>query len=216
MSAFTLSGMISPFQSHAKRPPQNPRNRTQRMGHSPQARPGQPIFLDDGSMLLLREIAPGDVQALIRAFTRMTPEQVRSRVFHALRELPEPVARQMCDVDPERVVALVATDPDGGEIRAEARIHLDPMTECAELALAIDPAYTGKGLGTILIEHLIEEAKSRHVREIWGDTLADNSAMLSLTRRLGFTHHTAHDDASLVRISLVFEADSAHGSAVNR
>ena len=166
-------------------------------------------------MLLLREINPDDVQALIRAFKRMTPEQVRSRVFHALRDLPEPVARHLCDVDAERVFALVATDPDGSEIRAEARIHLDPMTECAELALAIDPAHTGKGLGKILIEHLVREARRRNVREIWGDTLADNSAMLGLTRRLGFTHRSAHDDASLVRLSLLLNPDTAHVGEVD-
>ncbi|HET9033684.1 MAG TPA: GNAT family N-acetyltransferase [Dokdonella sp.] len=161
-----------------------------------------PIFLKDGAMLLLRPIHVEDVDALIRAFNRMTPAQVRARVFHALNELPEPVARSMCRVDPDETVALVATDPDGAEIRGEARVHFDPVTESAELALAIDPEYTGRGLGRILVEHLIAACRKRDIREIWGDTQADNVAMLALTRRLGFSLRREHDEASLVHFRL--------------
>lgn len=160
-----------------------------------------PVFLDDGAMLWLRPIARGDVDALMRAFKRMTPEQVRARVFHALRELPLPVARTMCRDDPDGL-ALVATDPDGVEIRGEARVHFDPVTESAELAIAIDPDYTGRGLGQILVTRLIRASRRKGVREIWGDTQSGNTAMLLLTSRLGFKHRRERDDASLVRFSL--------------
>ena len=163
---------------------------------------GAPVFLDDGAMLLLRPIGPGDVHALMRAFKRMTPEQVRARVFHALSELTEPVAGAMCRLNADKGIALIVTDPDGAEIRGEARIHFDTTTDSAELAIAIDPDYTGRGLGRILVEHLITAGRRRGIREIWGDTQAGNSAMLALTSRLGFSHHRKHDDASLVRFSL--------------
>ncbi len=164
--------------------------------------PGTPIFLNDGAMLLLRPIDRGDVDALMRAFKRMTPEQVRARVFHALSELPEPVARAMCRMDADDGVALVATDPDGIEIRAEARVHFDPITESAELAIAVDPDYVGRGLGRILVERLISASRRMGIREIWGDTQADNAAMIALVSRLGFDHRRERDEASLVRFSL--------------
>ena len=166
------------------------------------AQADDPIFLDDGAMLLLRPIHRDDVDALIRAFKRMTPEQVRARVFHALSELPEPVARAMCRVEADQGVALVATDPDGGEIRAEARVLFDAVTESAELAIAIDPDYTGRGFGRILVEQLIAASRRHGIQEIWGDTQANNRAMLALTHRLGFTHHRERDDATLVRFNL--------------
>jgi ribosomal protein S18 acetylase RimI-like enzyme len=174
---------------------------------------GEPMFLDDGSMLLLRPIGESDVDALIRAFKRMTPEQVRARVFHALSELPEPIARFMCRVDPEKTIALVATDPDGSEIRGEARVHLDPVTQTGELAIAIDPGFTGRGLGRILVERLIDASKTRDLDEIWGDTQAGNTAMLALTRRLGFTQRRERDDATLVRFSLDLHPMTAHAVA---
>lgn len=176
----------------------------------------EPIFLDDGAMLMLRPIDQGDVEALMRAFKRMTPEQVRARVFHALSELPEPVARAMCRIDPDEGVAVVATDPDGAEIRGEARVHFDTTTNSAELAIAIDPAYTGRGLGRILVEHLIAASRMQGVHDIWGDTQAGNTAMLALTNRLGFVHGREGDDASLVRFNLDLTSDPAHEPGANR
>jgi RimJ/RimL family protein N-acetyltransferase len=170
----------------------------------------EPVFLSDGSMLVLRPIRDADVDALIRAFKRMTPEQVRARVFYTLSELPEPIARAMCRVDPEKTIALVATDPDGSEIRGEARVHLDPVTQTAELAIAIDPGYTGRGLGRILVERLIEAGRAREVHEVWGDTQAGNTAMLALTRSLGFEQRRERDDATLVRFSLDLQPTRTH------
>lgn len=175
-----------------------------------------PIFLDDGAMLLMRPIHPGDVDALIRAFKRMTPEQVRARVFYALSELPEPVARAMCRTDPDQGVALVATDPDGSEIRAEARVHFDAATESAELAIAIDPIYIGRGLGRILVEQLIAASRRHGVREIWGDTQTGNRAMLAMTNRLGFVQHRERDEANLVRFTLDLRSPTPDQTVLKR
>ena len=177
---------------------------------------GTPVFLNDGAMLWLRPIHSDDVHKLMRAFKRMTPEQVRARVFHALSELPEPVARSMCRMDPDDGVALVATDPDGTEIRGEARVHFDPVTETAELAIAIDPDYTGRGLGRILVENLLRASQSRGIREIWGDTQAGNTAMIALVSGLGFEHRRERDDARLVRFSLDLSKQSPDESASKR
>lgn len=159
----------------------------------------------NGIELLIRPIRIEDAPALVRAFGRMTPEQVRSRVFHALTELPDPVAEAMCRVDPETTVAAVITDLDGVEIRGEGRVHLDAVTECGEFAIAIDPAFVGIGLGRMLLEWLIEAARESGMTEIWGDTQADNQAMLALARSLGFSLQREADDAALVRMRLALD-----------
>lgn len=212
-------GMKFPIDHPVALDPIHRRNqRSQRSSANEQAAVpiGTPIFLDDGAMLRLRSIARGDVDALIRAFKRMTPEQVRARVFHALSELPEPVARAMCRVDPEDGLALVATDPDGSEIRGEARVHFDPVTESAELAIAVDPDYTGRGLGRILVAELISASRRLGVREIWGDTQAGNTAMIALVSRLGFDHRRERDEASLIRFSLDLSKQAPDESASKR
>ncbi|MBX3693297.1 GNAT family N-acetyltransferase [Dokdonella sp.] len=147
---------------------------------------GTPFLSRDGDALRLRPIHADDVSALLRAFGRMSPEQIRMRVFHALTELPEPVARYLCTPHPDKVAAFVVTDDDGGEIRGEARVHFDPISEGAEFAIAIDPAFTGKGVGWALMTRLIEASREHGMREIWGHVLAENGAMLDLADRLGF------------------------------
>ena len=167
--------------------------------------PGESFLARDGRPLRLRPIDPGDVVALQRAFKRMTPEQVRLRVFHALNELPDPIARHLCNVDPEVVAAFVVTDDDGGEIRGEARAHFDRVTEGAEFAIAIDPAFTGNGVGWALMTRLIETSRALGMREIWGHVLAENGGMLDLAARLGFSREgvTGEPGLLLVRLPLV-------------
>jgi acetyltransferase len=172
---------------------------------APPPHPGERFLARDGRPLRLRAIDAGDVAALQRAFGRMTPDQIRMRVFHALNELPAPIARYLCHVDPERVAAFVVTDDDGGEIRGEARVHFDRVTESAEFAIAIDPAFTGNGVGWALMTRLIETSRAFGMREIWGHVLAENGSMLDLAHRLGFSRESVNGEPGvlLVRMTLV-------------
>lgn len=163
---------------------------------------GRPLTARDGRLLILRAIRPDDVDALRRAFSRMTPEQVRMRVFHALNELPEPIARYMCNVDPEKTAAFVVTDADGGEIRAEARVHFDPVSATAEFGIAVDPAFIGQGLGLALMLELVEASRARGMLGMWGDVLVENTPMLALTDRLAFVRSSTPGDPGVLRLTL--------------
>ncbi len=61
---------------------------------------------------------------------------------------------------------------------------------------------TGQGLGALLMRQIIDYAKKRGLREIWGDVLRENAAMLGLVRKLGFRVRDDPDDPSLVRVTL--------------
>jgi acetyltransferase len=147
----------------------------------------------DGRELTLRAIQPDDAAALQRAFSRLTPEQVRARFFYRMTELTDAMAERLCRVDPDLVAAYVVTDADG-EIRGEARIHIDTVTESAEFAIAIDPAFTEQGVGSALMRRLLDECSRRGLIELWGDVLADNHTMLQFARSLGAERVAAHPD----------------------
>jgi len=187
------------------RPPQRARRSSSPPAPAAAVQQGESFQTRDGRSLLLRAIHPDDAESLRRAFARMTPEQVRMRVFHALTELPEPVARQLCAVDPEKVAAFVVTDADGSEIRAEARVHFDSVTEAAEFAIAVDPAFVGQGLGLRLMTRLLATARERGMREIWGDVLVENTPMLALSDHLGFERTADPGDPGLLRLSLLLD-----------
>ncbi|MEP7041899.1 MAG: GNAT family N-acetyltransferase [Dokdonella sp.] len=182
----------------ATRPPRRQRAAAPQPGTAPV---GEPLLAHDGRQLLLRAIQPGDAAALRRAFARLTPEQIRARFFYRMSELSEALAARLSDPDPQTTAAFVVVDADGAEIRAEARIYVDETTAAAEFAIAVDPAFTGQGLGRALMLRLIEESRRRGLAEMWGDVLAGNHAMLDFVRHLGLAPTIEHgDEASVVRV----------------
>jgi GNAT superfamily N-acetyltransferase len=82
---------------------------------------GEIVVTRDGARLLLRDIHPDDVQALQRGFAGLTAQEVRFRFLHPLTELPEALARNLCDIDREHAVALVLIDAPGRSPSARDR-----------------------------------------------------------------------------------------------
>jgi len=153
----------------------------------------------DGRALFLRPIRPDDVDALRRGFARLTPEQVRLRVFHRMNDLSPEVAERLCNVDQAVGAAFVATDADG-EIRGEARMYVEPAAERAEFALVVDPALVGIGVGHVLMQRLLEEGRRRGLSELLGSVLAENATMLDFASRLGAEREAIPDEPDLVRV----------------
>ena len=162
---------------------------------------GEAFTPADGRALVIRPIQPGDADALRRGFARLTPEQVRLRTFHRMSELTAASAERLTRIDPETTTALVAIDPDG-EIRAEARLHADAATNAAEFGVAVDPEFTGQGIGRRLMQRLLDDARRRGLDEIWGDVLAQNSTMLDFVKALGAERHALADEPGVMRVSL--------------
>ncbi|MGB4858150.1 MAG: GNAT family N-acetyltransferase [Dokdonella sp.] len=169
---------------------------------NPAAPDGDILRTRNGIELSLRPIQPADAPALVRAFANLTLDQVRMRLFYSLSELPLEMARQLCDVNPERVAAFVVTKPGDSEILAEARVIVDRSAALAEFAIIVDADWTGVGVAHALMTRLIDECRRRGVSEIWGDILADNRSMLDLVQRLGFERNPNASDHSIVRASL--------------
>jgi acetyltransferase len=96
-----------------------------------------------------------------------------------------------CHIDYDREVALVALAPAKGKKPARmlgvARLAIETAnTEEGEFAIVVRDDWQGKGLGRELMEKLIAAARDMGVREISGDVLAANSAMIRFSVSLGF------------------------------
>jgi len=159
----------------------------------------------DGRELVLRPIRPNDVDALRRGFDRLTPAEVRMRFLHPLNELPEPFARELCELDPDVAFAWVLADADdlpSPEIHAVARAFVDPVLDQAEFAIVVEGSLTGQGLGTLLMHRVIDSARKLGATELWSDVLLENSAMLGVCERLGFKRSSALHNPGVVRVTL--------------
>jgi GNAT superfamily N-acetyltransferase len=190
----------------AFRPPAVPPRSNERFArsHLVSLPKGELVRAHDGRELRLRNIEPGDVDALKRQFCRLSPEDIRRRFLHAMCELPDPMAQRMCRLDPELETALVLMDETvkPAELRGVGRIYVDQAANSAEFSVLVEPDWTRVGLGALLMQRLIDDCRRRGLDEIWGYVLLENRPMLNLCKDLGFTRRLIPDEPGTAQISL--------------
>ncbi len=163
------------------------------------------IPLDEGGKLLLRPVLPEDEPSLRAAFAKLTPEEIRLRFFAPIKTLSHIQAARFTQIDYDREMALILTEegtPGRTDIFGVVRIAADPDNERAEYAIIVRHDMTGKGLGRLLMQRIIDYASRRGIGEIHGDVLRENSAMLKLCKTLGFTQTSNLDEMDVVLVSL--------------
>lgn len=160
------------------------------------------IHLGDGRTFTLRALRTDDLEALRRAFLRLTPEEIEYRFFYRSRELPASVQAQVRGLDPAREAAFVVDD--GHEIRAVADLHMErPDAREAEFGLIVGKTVSGHGLGWRLMQKLLDEAKRRRLTALRGSVRADNTRMLELCRDLGAAITPDPDDPGVRDVRFV-------------
>lgn len=163
------------------------------------------LLTTDGTSYLLRPIMPEDepqVQALIR---RLSPEAIRFRYFSTIRELSHRDAARFTQIDYDREMALVLTENgDAGKapVYAVVRLMSDPDNEMAEYSIVVEDRLTGRGVGTALMHRILDYAKTRGIREVFGYVMKENANMLGVCQALGFGIATQPDDFDSYRVSL--------------
>jgi acetyl coenzyme A synthetase (ADP forming)-like protein len=113
------------------------------------------------------------------------------------------VIAELCDSDdPRSTLSLLAIRTEAGEPRVIAvGSYLAKEPGTAEIALAVDDAYRGRGLGTLLLERLALLAVRNGFTRFWAVTTADNRPMLDVFRSSGFPV-TEHSDGQEVEVDL--------------
>jgi acetyltransferase len=91
---------------------------------------------------------------------------------------------------------------DAETIIGVARYAIDSSGEACEFAIVIADAWQRRGIGKRMLVKLIDVARKRGLKRMYGDTLATNEGMLRLLRRLGFSLQRHPEDATLTRAVL--------------
>ena len=146
----------------------------------------QEAVLRDGRRLLLRPFTERDVDALYEFFHRMPLEHRRFAWDNVdNRKLIEAWGREL---DYSRVFPLVGVH--GGRIVADATLHRregGPLRLVGRIRWMIDPEWRGAGLGTMLVNHLIDIARERGLRHLSCMLISDLEAdAVQTLETLGF------------------------------
>ncbi|MEQ8660877.1 MAG: GNAT family N-acetyltransferase, partial [Gammaproteobacteria bacterium] len=179
--------------------------RGERLAIRPYPRELEEAVERDGKHYLLRPIRPEDEPALLRTFSRLTPEEIRFRFFVPRRFLDHLSAARFTQIDYDRQMALVLCEPRAAgddEIHAVVRLIEEPDRARAEFAIVVERSLAGQGLGTALMQRIIAYARTRGIGEIYGEVLADNHRMLRLCRELGFSEALAASEPGVLHVSL--------------
>ena len=159
-------------------------------------------ILRDGRSMHVRAIRPDDRERLVDHFHRLSARSVHFRFMGMKRELSEADLDYFTLPDFVRHIALAATLREGGAERiiGIGRYVADDQDAAAEVAFAVADQYQGRGIGTLLLEHLLRIARERGITEFRADVLGDNNQMLDVFRnsRLQVGRAT---DASVIHLS---------------
>jgi acetyl coenzyme A synthetase (ADP forming)-like protein len=145
------------------------------------------VLLKDGSRMMLRPIRREDTDSWLAFVSRLSRRTQYLR-FHSLPKLTMEEAIRFCTVDYINTFAFVAEvlGDQRQDIVAIGRYYRLPIKHSAEVALVIEDAYQGKGIGTKLMEWLTNVARENGITTFEADVLAENEEMMTVFRDYGF------------------------------
>jgi acetyltransferase len=153
----------------------------------------------------LRPVRPQDATAVFEMIERTERSDVYLRFRDGAAEMDARAAARLSQIDYDREMALIAVEPDGA-VAGMARLVFDPEFESGEYAVIVRSDVQGRGLGTVLLQALLDFAKSRGARRLWADVLTENRQMLALARELGATSAEREDAPALTRTEFALDA----------
>ncbi len=169
------------------------------------------VVLRDGSAAHLRPILPGDADALVAFYSRVSARSKYYRFFAAYPELSDSDVQRFTTVDHHRRVAFVVTV--GPRIIAVGRYDsLDgAQADVAEVAFLVEDAHQGRGLGQLLLEHLAQAGRERGIRSFVADVLPNNTRMIQNFRAAGYRLDGGYEDGVMHLVFPIEATDTAVG-----
>jgi len=159
--------------------------------------------LRDGSAIHIRAITPEDKDLLFEHFSGLSQDSRYTRFFGAKRTLTRDELERFTELDFDNQVGLTATMTEGDRERfigIGRYFRMQDRTR-AEVAFAVLDAYQGRGIATLLLEHLRRIAHEGGIDEFVADVMSTNHHMLDVFRDSGFQRKSFNQDG-VVHVSL--------------
>lgn len=139
-----------------------------------------------GEHVLIRP-AQSDDAALYRDFlSAVGAEDLRLRFFAHVADLAADEIRKLAHFDARQEMLFVALDERSGEMLGLARLKDELDEQTSEFSVLVRSRLKGHGLGWLLMKRVIDYARGKGLRRVYGDVLAENTAMLQMCAELGF------------------------------
>jgi acyl-CoA synthetase (NDP forming)/RimJ/RimL family protein N-acetyltransferase len=194
-----------------------------------EAEPGYPrhweadVVASDGGIVHLRPILPSDADALVRFHESLSERTRYLRFFGPYPRISPRDLERFTNVDHHSRVAFICLL--GDEIIAVGRYEGLPGdggpggtsgtegSDSAEVAFVVRDSHQGRGLGSILLEHLAAAARENGLRRFVAEVLIENHQMVRVFRDAGYQVSRKFDEGTL---HLEFDIDPTERSLAVR
>jgi acetyltransferase len=172
--------------------------------------------LRDGRTVILRPIKPEDEPLWLEMFQNFSEESIRYRFFQVLKDTPHETRVRYCNIDYDREIAIVAelTEEGRKRILGVARVSIEPDGRTGEIAFIVADPWQGLGLGTKLVDYVLEICADMKLETIYAIMLADNYRAMGLMKKMGFTVKYMDDGTTKGMLSIREEARCAEPKTV--
>ncbi|WP_372734529.1 GNAT family N-acetyltransferase [Nocardioides sp.] len=151
------------------------------------------VLLADGAVAVIRSLAPDDAAALHALHEGVSDEAIRLRFFAPSRDAAHRYVDKV--LGDQSTLALVAQER--GRVLGVATA--EPMdTSTCEIAFLVADDARGRGVGTLLVEHLAALALERGYTQFEADVLLENHAMLEVFANAGFQASRTPDGSTVI------------------
>ena len=161
-------------------------------------------MLRDGTRVHIRPIHPEDIELERRFIESMSPESRRFRFMVTMNSPSAALLEQLTEINPDTdaaFIALLYTGDDTQEIGV-ARFSAEADGSDCEFAVTVTDEWQHKGLGSLLMQCLIDLAKVRGIKQMHSSDSADNTLMRKFAEHLHFEKGRDPDDATQVLYSV--------------
>ena len=150
-------------------------------------------LLRDGGSVCVRAVQPDDKARVLALFDQLSSRSTYYRFFQTKQRLTDAELRYFTELDFVRHVALVATLDDDDAEQIIGMGHYIGLSEDgrpvprAEVAFEVAEPYQGRGVGTLLLEHLAILARANSIETFEAQVLGENNRMMEVFDTSGFT-----------------------------
>jgi acetyltransferase len=150
--------------------------------------------LRDGRSVLLRPIKPEDEPLWLEMFQNFSEQSIRYRFFQIIKDTPHEVRVRYSNIDYDREIGIVAElKEEQRKILGVVRLIIEPDGKKGEIAFIVADPWQGLGLGTKMVDHMIEVCKDKKLETVYALMLPDNYRAISLLKKMGFTIERSQD-----------------------
>ena len=151
-------------------------------------------LLREGSQIEIRALRPEDEADMLAAIGKTSAQSLQRRFFVMKRHFSDKERAFFMDIDFKTHVAIVALAEEAGRkvvIGGGRFIVFEPGR--AEMAFVVIDTWQGRGVGSILMRHLVKIARDGGLKELTAEVLPENKAMIKVFGKFGFSPAARRD-----------------------